>query len=93
MSGSHEKKLRFRDPERTERVLQAAFREARRTGFQSAGINTTLAVSNVTKRALYHHFDSKEALGYAIVDEIIAKSRRGRRRMLKKHFVRQRQRF
>ena len=76
---SGERKRRFRDPERTrERLLQAAFREVRRSGFQSAGIDTILAATNVTKGALYHHFDSKEALGYAIVDEVIAKMVRDR---------------
>ena len=70
---------RFRDPERTrERLLQAAFREVHRTGFRSAGINTILAATNVTKGALYHHFGSKEALGYAIVDEVIAELVRDR---------------
>ena len=65
---------RPRNPDRTrERLLQAAFREVRRSGFQSAGINTILAATNVTKGALYQHFESKEALGYAIVDEVIAK--------------------
>jgi AcrR family transcriptional regulator len=54
-------------------LLQAAYREVLRSGFQSAGIDTILAATNLTKGALYHHFDSKEALGYAIVDEIIAK--------------------
>jgi AcrR family transcriptional regulator len=79
MLAGHERKRRFRDPERTrERLLQAAFREVRRTGFQSAGIDTILAATNVTKGALYYHFDSKEALGYAIVDEIIAKLVRDR---------------
>jgi|SRR5437899_4380707 len=69
-----EEKHRQRDPERTrERLLQAAFREVYRTGFQSAGIDTILAATNVTKGALYYHFDSKEALGHAIVEEIIAK--------------------
>jgi TetR/AcrR family transcriptional repressor of nem operon len=69
----------LRNPERTrERLLQAAFREVRRSGFQSAGIDTILAATNVTKGALYHHFDSKEALGYAIVDEVIAKMVRDR---------------
>jgi len=68
-----------RDPERTrERLLQAAFREVRRSGFQSAGIDTILAATNVTKGALYYHFDSKEALGHAIVEEIIAKLTRDR---------------
>jgi AcrR family transcriptional regulator len=75
----HEKKRRSRDPERTrERLLQAAFREVHRSGFQSAGIDSILAATNVTKGALYHHFDSKEALGYAVVDEIIAKLVRDR---------------
>ncbi|MGA8553952.1 MAG: TetR family transcriptional regulator C-terminal domain-containing protein [Candidatus Acidiferrales bacterium] len=54
-------------------MLQAAFREVHRSGFQSAGIDTILAATNVTKGALYYHFESKEALGYAIVEEIIAK--------------------
>ena len=74
MLSGHEKKRRVRDPERTrERLLQAAFREVHRSGFQSAGIDTILAATNLTKGALYHHFESKEALGYAIVEEVIAK--------------------
>lgn len=73
MLEDREEKLR-RDPERTrERLLQAAFREVYRTGFQSAGIDTILAATNVTKGALYYHFENKEALGHAIVKEIIAK--------------------
>src|SRR3981081_235358 len=68
------RKRRFRDPERTrERLLQAAFREIHRSGFQSAGIDTILADTNVTKGELYYHFESKEALGYAVVEEKIAK--------------------
>jgi AcrR family transcriptional regulator len=62
-----------RDPERTrQRLLQAAFREVYRYGFQSAGIDTILAATNVTKGALYHHFESKEALGHAIIEEVVA---------------------
>ena len=65
---------RTRDPEGTrQRLLQAAFQEVYRYGFQSAGIDTILAATNVTKGALYYHFDSKEALGYAIIEEIVAK--------------------
>jgi TetR/AcrR family transcriptional regulator, transcriptional repressor for nem operon len=64
---------RLRDPERTrERLLQAASREIYRSGFQSAGLDTILASAGVTKGALYYHFDSKEALGYAVVEEVIA---------------------
>ena len=65
---------RLRDPERTrERLLQAASREIYRSGFQSAGLDTILASAGVTKGALYYHFESKEALGYAVVEEKIAK--------------------
>ena len=87
MLGTLKKKRRLRDPERTrERLLQAAFREVHRAGFQSAGIDTILAATGVTKGALYHHFESKEALGYAIVEEIVANLTRDRwlRPMLRK---------
>ena len=71
--------VRLRNSERTrERLLQAAFREVYRSGFQSAGVDTILAIAGVTKGALYYHFDSKEALGYAIVDEVIAPNLRGK---------------
>ena len=67
-----------RDPKRTrERLLQAAFREVYKSGFQGAGLDAVLAAAGVTKGALYHHFRSKEALGYAIVEEIIAPDNRG----------------
>jgi len=70
---------RLRNPERTrELLLQAAVREVYRYGFQSAGIDTILAATNVTKGALYYHFESKEALGYAIIDEVVAKLPRDR---------------
>ena len=70
---------RLRDPEGTrQRLLQSAFREVYRYGFQSAGIDTILAATNVTKGALYHHFESKEALGNAIIEEIVAEITRDR---------------
>jgi AcrR family transcriptional regulator len=70
---SKRKATRLRDPERTrERLLQAASREVYRSGFQSASLDAILAAAGVTKGALYHHFGSKEALGYAVVDEVIA---------------------
>src|SRR6201982_4242332 len=79
MLGGLEKKRRSRDPERTrERLLQAGFREFYRSGFQSASIHTILAATNVTKGALYYHFESKEALGHAIIDEVVATFPRNR---------------
>jgi TetR/AcrR family transcriptional repressor of nem operon len=53
-------------------LLQAAFREMHRSGYRSADLDAILAAAGVTKGALYYHFDNKEALGYAVVDEIIA---------------------
>ena len=70
---------RLRDSERTrQRLLQAASREIYRSGFQSASLDTILDLAGVTKGALYYHFDSKEALGYAVIDEIIAPDVRGK---------------
>ena len=61
-----------RDPQRTrERLLQAAFQEVYRSGFRGTDLETILDRAGVTKGALYHHFRSKEALGYALVDEVI----------------------
>jgi AcrR family transcriptional regulator len=72
------RKGKLRDPERTrELLLQAASREIYRSGFQSASLDTILASAGVTKGALYYHFDSKEALGYAVVEEVIAPDVRG----------------
>lgn len=61
-----------RDPDRTRaRLLRAAFEEMQRSGFRSADLDSILARAGVTKGALYYHFDNKEALGYAVVDEVI----------------------
>jgi AcrR family transcriptional regulator len=53
-------------------LLRAASREIYRSGFQSASLDAILASTGVTKGALYYHFKSKEGLGYAVVEEIIA---------------------
>jgi TetR/AcrR family transcriptional repressor of nem operon len=61
-----------RDSDRTrKRLLQAAFQEIHRSGFRSADVDAILAKAGVTKGALYYHFNSKDALGYAVVDEVI----------------------
>ena len=74
---SKHRATRLRDPERTrERLLQAAFGEVYRSGFQSASLDGILTAAGVTKGALYYHFGSKEALGYAVIEEIIAPDNR-----------------
>jgi TetR/AcrR family transcriptional repressor of nem operon len=76
---SKRRATRLRDPERTrERLLHAASREIYRSGFQSASLGTILASTGVTKGALYYHFKSKEGLGYAVVEEVIAPDVHGR---------------
>jgi TetR/AcrR family transcriptional regulator, transcriptional repressor for nem operon len=62
-----------RNPQRTrERLLQAAFQEIYKSGFRGTDLDTILRTARITKGAMYHHFENKEALGYAVVDEIIA---------------------
>ena len=65
-------KRRVRQPDITrDKLLQAAFEEIYRQGFQGASLDTILAKAGVTKGALYHHFPDKAALGYAVVDEVV----------------------
>ena len=54
-----------------DKLLQAAFCEIHRKGFQAASIANILADTGLTKGALYHHFPTKQVLGLAIVDEVI----------------------
>ena len=54
------------------KILFAAYKEIHLNGFQSASLSHILAHTGVTKGALYHHFPNKTALGYAVIDEVIA---------------------
>ena len=61
-----------RNPDLTrQRILEAAFMEIYRNGFQGMRLDEVLAITGLTKGALYHHFPNKRALGYAVVDEVI----------------------
>jgi len=65
-------KRRIRAPDLTrEKLLNAAFGEIHRCGFQAASLERILARAGVTKGALYHHFADKAELGYAVVDEVV----------------------
>jgi AcrR family transcriptional regulator len=55
------------------KILFAAYKEFHVSGFQSASLKHILSHTGVTKGALYHHFPNKTALGYAVVDEVIAR--------------------
>lgn len=53
------------------KILESAFHEIHRNGFQAASLNPILERTSVTKGALYHHFPNKQTLGYAVLDEVI----------------------
>lgn len=52
-------------------LLEAAFAEIHRNGFQAASLTQILADTGLTKGALYHHFPDKKALGLAVIEEVI----------------------
>jgi len=61
-----------RNPDRTrERILVAAFDLLYQKGYQGMRLDEILAETGLTKGALYHHFPNKQALGYAVVEEMI----------------------
>lgn len=64
-----------RQPDVTrEKILDAAFQEIHRHGFQAASLTNILAKTGLTKGALYHHFPDKDRLGYAVIEEVIRES-------------------
>jgi AcrR family transcriptional regulator len=52
-------------------ILRVGFEEIYRSGFRGASVNEIIKKAKVAKGAFFHHFETKEALGYAIVDELI----------------------
>jgi AcrR family transcriptional regulator len=61
-----------RAPQVTRRkILEAAFGEFYANGFQGGSLNHIVEMAGTTKGALFHHFDGKQQLGYAVVDEMI----------------------
>ena len=64
---------RPRDLARTrQEILDAAFVEINRRGFQGVSIDDIVAKTSVTKGAFYHHFPTKLDLGYALVDDVLS---------------------
>ncbi|MBW0017060.1 MAG: TetR/AcrR family transcriptional regulator [Mycobacterium sp.] len=51
------------------KILDAAVDVFGEVGYASAGWGTIIERTGMTKGALYHHFDSKEALASAIIEE------------------------
>ena len=64
--------MSVKQPDQTrDAILEAAFWEIYRHGFQAASLSNILAKTKLTKGALYHHFPAKQDLGLAVVDEVI----------------------
>lgn len=54
-----------------DKILDAAFQEIHKHGFQAASLSNILERTGLTKGALYHHFPDKDRLGHAVVEEVI----------------------
>jgi len=62
-----------RDADKTRRrILDAAFAQMYKQGYQAMRIDAILADTHLTKGAFYHHFPSKKVLGEAVIDEVLA---------------------
>lgn len=64
--------------ETRDQLLRAAADEIHAHGFQAASLARILAATGVTKGALYYYFPSKQALGYAVLDEVFRPGLRAR---------------
>jgi len=61
-----------RNPDQTRaNLLDAAFEELYEHGFQGMRVDDVLERAGLKKGAFYHHFESKQELGYAVLDEVI----------------------
>jgi len=53
-----------------DRIIDAAMLVFRRHGFRRSSIEQAAEAAGLTRQALYHHFDSKEALFRAVVERV-----------------------
>jgi len=53
-----------------DRILDAALRVFRRHGFRRSSIEQAAEAAGLTRQALYHHFQSKEALFRAVIEQL-----------------------
>lgn len=73
------RKRRSRDPQRTQKLLlQAAFEEIHKSGFEGADLDTILAATDVTEGARSYHLASK--LGYGRLRAVLSPNNRTRLR-------------
>ena len=53
-----------------DRIIDAAMTVFRRHGFRRSSIEQAAEAAGLTRQALYHHFDSKEALFRAVIERL-----------------------
>jgi TetR/AcrR family transcriptional regulator, transcriptional repressor for nem operon len=54
-----------------DKILAAMFTDVHKNGFQGLRADKVIKEMEVTKGAMYHYFPSKDAIGLAIIEEII----------------------
>lgn len=54
-----------------DRILGRMFQDIHKNGFQGLRADRVIADLGITKGALYHYFPSKDAIGLAVIEEII----------------------
>lgn len=63
----------LRDAEVTrQKILEISADEITRRGYGAASLSDILTRAGISKGALYHHFPSKQELGYAVFEEVYA---------------------
>ena len=63
---------RTRDPEKTRaHILNAAFMEIYKNGYNGVGVRELAKKADVTIGAFFHYFPTKSHVAYAVIDEIV----------------------
>ena len=66
--------VRKKNPEQTrQQILEMAGDLIHQHGFKGMRVDEIAEKTGLTKGAIYHHFPNKQALGYAVVDELYNK--------------------
>ncbi|HVV24469.1 MAG TPA: helix-turn-helix domain-containing protein, partial [Pseudonocardiaceae bacterium] len=63
--------IRRRDPDRRQRILDAAAELVARRGYHDVGMADIGAAAGITGSAIYRHFDGKSAVLVALLDRVI----------------------
>jgi len=64
-----------KQPAKREAILEAATTAFREEGYETSSMDRIAELASVSKRTVYNHFGSKEALFQAVVDRLISHAR------------------